>query len=165
MRISDWSSDVCSSDLAASTRAAGAALAQTVRGTDRSVQDGGPASRLAAASGSPATHAAWPPRQARNPCLDPVGRSWLPDLLRAGPAAQGRDHVEQLHPGMEQARLDRPDGAVQDGGELVEAVADAVDQFGDHSLVGAQVLEGPVQQVTQFSILVRIHADIGRAHV
>src|SRR3546814_7835083 len=84
MRISDWSSDVCSSDLpdclvgrswqtgvasrpphpparlpAASTRAAGAALAQTVRGTDRSVQDGGPASRLAAASGSPATHAAW----------------------------------------------------------------------------------------------------------
>src|SRR3546814_14270815 len=76
MRISDWSSDVCSSDL-------------TVRGTDRSVQDGGSASRLAAASGSPATHAAWPPRQARNPCLDPVGRSWLPDLLRAGPAAQG----------------------------------------------------------------------------
>src|SRR3546814_19775821 len=95
MRISDWSSDVCSSDLpdclvgrswqtgvasrpphpparlpAASTRAAGAALAQTVRGTDRSVQDGGPASRLAAASGSPATHAAWPPRQARNPCLE-----------------------------------------------------------------------------------------------
>src|SRR3546814_3474945 len=88
---------------AASTRAAGAALAQTVRGTDRSVQDGGPASRLAAASGSPATHAAWPPRQARNPCLDPVGRSWLPDLLRAGPAAQGRDHVAQLHPGMERS--------------------------------------------------------------
>src|SRR3546814_7304696 len=110
MRISDWSSDVCSSDL------------QTVRGTDRSVQDGGPASRLAAASGSPAMHAAWPPRQARSPCLDPVGRSWLPDLLRAGPAAQGRDHVAQLHPGMEQARLDRPDGALKDGGDLVEAV-------------------------------------------
>src|SRR3546814_40119 len=145
---------------AASTRAAGAALAQTVRGTDRSVQDGGPASRLAAASGSPATHAAWPPRQARNPCLDPVGRSWLPDLLRAGPAAQGRDHVAQLHPGMEQARLDRPDGALKDGGDLVEAVADAVDQFDDHSLVGAPVLEGPVQQVTQFSILVRVHAAL-----
>src|SRR3546814_7350472 len=116
LRISDWSSDVCSSDL---------------------------------------THAEWPPREARNPCLDPVGRSWLPDLLRAGPAAQGRDQVAQLHPGMEQARLDRPDGALKDGGDLVEAVADDVDQFDDHSLVGAQVLEGPVQQVTQFSILVR----------
>src|SRR3546814_20874882 len=121
LRISDWSSDVCSSDL---------------------------------------THAAWPPRQARNPCLDPVGRSWLPDLLRAGPAAQGRDHVAQLHPGMEQARLDRPDGALKDGGDLVEAVADAVDPFDDHSLVGAQVLEGPVPQVKPFSLLVRVHAAL-----
>src|SRR3546814_10608837 len=61
---------------------------------------------------------------------------------------------------MEQARLDRPDGAWKDGGDLVEAVADAVDQFDDHSLVGAQVLEGPVQQVAQFSILVRVHAAL-----
>src|SRR3546814_15330302 len=59
---------------------------------------------------------------------------------------------------MEQARLDRPEGALKDGGDLVEAVAVAVDQFDDHSLVGAQVLEGPVQQLTKFSILVRVHA-------
>src|SRR3546814_19309415 len=117
LRISDWSSDVCSSDL---------------------------------------THAAWPPRQARNPCLDPVGRSWLPDLLRAGPAAQGRDHVAQLHPGMEQARLDRPDGALKDGGDLVEAVADAVDQYDDTALFGAPVQAGPGPQLTQFSTLIRV---------
>src|SRR3546814_17482947 len=123
MRISDWSSDVCSSDLAASTRAAGAALAQTVRGTVRSVQDGGPVSRLAAASGSPATHAAWPPRHARNPYLDLLGRTWLPELLRAGPAAPGRDHVAPLHPCMDQARLDRPDRAFTDGCDLVAAFA------------------------------------------
>src|SRR3546814_19642574 len=104
------------------------------------------------------------PRSTRTDTLSPystlfrsaVGRSWLPDLLRAGPDAQGRDHVAQLHPGMEQARLDRPDGALKDGGHLVEAVADAVDQFDDHLLAGPQVLAGPVPTVQPFSILVRV---------